>query len=207
MNHRKRITFVINGGPSSAMAERAAAFSRRLAERFTCSSVFRSDGKLHAIGRMARAIATTNPDICYVLDLAISGVAAAALNRIAGNIPFVLDTGDAVVELGKALGRGWLGTTATKVMETYALRNAAAVVVRGSYHRDLLGQRSIRATFIPDGVAVDRFAPSMRVVRSDDSERPLVIGLVGSSVWIPVRQTCYGSELLEVVRFQRPSAT
>jgi glycosyltransferase involved in cell wall biosynthesis len=33
-----------------------------------------------------------------------------------------------------------------------------------------------------------------------DQARPLVIGLVGSSVWVPSRQTCYGWELVEVVR-------
>jgi glycosyltransferase involved in cell wall biosynthesis len=200
-----RVAFVVNGGPHSAMAERAGAFATRLADRFDCHTVFRTGGKVGALARMVRALAAVAPDVCYVLDLAASGVAAAGAYRHATGVPFVLDTGDAVVELGQALGRGPAGVAATRGLEAYALRAAAAVVVRGSYHRDLLAARGIRAEFVPDGVAVDQFAPP--TVPARDSSGPLVIGLVGSSVWVPARQTCYGWELVEVVRRLRGRLT
>lgn len=198
---RPRVCFVVNGGPASAMGERAEAFASRLADRFDCRTVFRQGGKLGAVGRMAAALAALCPDACYVLDLAAAGVAAAGAYRHATGTPFVLDTGDAVVELGRALGRGPAGVAATQALQAYALRAAAAVVVRGSYHRELLAGRGRRATFVPDGVAVDQFAPTG--APKADAGRPLVVGLVGSSVWVPARQTCYGWELLELVRLLR----
>ena len=164
------VAFIVNGGPTSAMAERAASFSNRLSNRFDCSQVFRTGGKLGAFKRMASAIATVRPDVCYVLDCGASVVAAAGWIKHFRGIPFILDTGDAVVELGRALGRGPVAVLATRVLEEYALRAASAVVVRGSFHRELLARRGVRAEFIPDGVDVDRLlrspAASMIMPRS-----------------------------------------
>jgi glycosyltransferase involved in cell wall biosynthesis len=202
MIRRPRVAFVVNGGRESAMAERARSFAARLAPRFDSRFVFRNGGKLGAIGRMVRAIAAARPDLCYVLDLAASGVVAAGLYRHTTGAPLVLDTGDAVVELGKVLGRGTVATAATRMLETYALRASAAVVVRGSFHRELLAERGVRAAFVPDGVEVDRFAPPNPPSPGDCSS-PLVLGVVGSAVWVPARQTCYGWELVEVVRLLR----
>jgi glycosyltransferase involved in cell wall biosynthesis len=197
----QRVAFVVNGGPGSAMAERAAAFADRLGAAFDCRLIFRVGSKIGAVGRILHALVETRPAKCYVFDLAASGVAAAGLYRHMTGTPFVVDTGDAVVELGRALGRGPAGLAATRAMEAYALRAASAIVVRGSYHQDLLARRGIRADFIPDGVAVDQFAPRRTPIR--DPRRPLVLGLVGACVWAPARQTCYGAELVELVRLLR----
>ena len=198
MTRRPRVAFVVNGGPESAAARRAESFAARLADSFESRLVCRIGGKAVAAARMLRGIAAARPEACYVVDLAAAGVVAAGAYRHATGTPFVLDTGDTVVELGRALGRGPLGITATRAMEAYALRAAAAVVVRGTHHRELLARRGVTATFIPDGVAVDPFAPAEP--GAADPARPLVIGLVGSSVWVPARRTCYGWELVEVVR-------
>ncbi|MDB5311171.1 MAG: glycosyl transferase group 1 [Gemmataceae bacterium] len=200
---RPRVAFVVNGGPGSALGERAEAFAARLAARFACRLVFRTGGKGQAVGRMLAEIAAAAPAVCYVLDLAASGVAAAGAYKLATATPFVLDTGDAVVELGRALGRSWAGTAATRGMEAYALRAASAVVVRGTFHRTLLARRGVRAEFVPDGVVVDQFAPAQGAPPNADPARPLVVGLVGSSVWVPVRGTCYGWELVELIRILR----
>jgi glycosyltransferase involved in cell wall biosynthesis len=198
MSRRPQLAFVVNGGPDSAMAERANSFAVRLSKRFDSRLIIRTGGKLRAIGRIFREIALTAPDLCYVLDLGVSGTVAAGMYKHAAGAPFIIDTGDAVVDLGRALGRSRAGLAATRALETYALRTAAAVVVRGSYHRDVLARRGVRAAFVPDGVAVDQFAPSGPP--QSDSNRALVVGLVGSSVWAPTRQTCYGWELVELVR-------
>lgn len=222
MTRRPRVAFVVNGGPGSAMAERAGAFASRLGNRFDPHIVYRVGGRAAAAARMLRAIAAVRPDVCYVLDLAAAGVLAAGVFRQATGTPFVLDTGDAVVALGRALGRGPVGMWATRALEAYALRTAAGVVVRGTYHRELLAQWGVPAIVIPDGVEVDRFVPSevgrVRTPVSEeesiltlgpgrgqdrDQHRPLTIGLVGSSVWVPARQTCYGWELVELVRLLR----
>jgi glycosyltransferase involved in cell wall biosynthesis len=198
MTTRPRVAFMVNGGPGSAMAERAESFAIRLAGSFDGRLVYRTGGKAAAVARMLADLAAARPAACYVLDLAAAGVLAAGAYKHATGTPFVLDTGDAVVELGRALGRGRAGVAATRALEAYALRAAAAVVVRGTYHRTHLARRGVRAVVVPDGVAVDAFAPPAPPPR--EPGRPLTIGLVGSSVWVPARRTCYGWELVELVR-------
>jgi glycosyltransferase involved in cell wall biosynthesis len=191
-----RVAFVVNGGPGSAMGERAAAFGTRLADRFDCRLVYRTDRGVSALGRVVREVFAVRPNVCYVLDLAAAGVTAAAVRKHAAGTPFVLDTGDAVVELGRVLGRRPVGMFATRALEAYALRAASAVVVRGSFHREVLRKRGVKAALIPDGVVVDQFAPKSEPVPGG---RPLTIGLVGSSLWVPSRKTCYGLELVELL--------
>jgi glycosyltransferase involved in cell wall biosynthesis len=202
IGRRPRVAFLANGEPDSAMAERAESFAARLRGEFTIEVIHRTGGRLGAAARMLARLARFAPDSCYVLDAAASGVAAAGAYKHATGTPFAVDTGDAIVELGRALGRRRAALLATRALDVYSLRAAATVVVRGSFHRELLAKRGIDAAFIPDGVDVDRFAPKPPAERGDPS-KPLVIGLVGSSVWVPARQTCYGCELIEVVRLLR----
>jgi glycosyltransferase involved in cell wall biosynthesis len=185
------------------MAERAGAFACRLSDGFDCRIIYRNGGRLGAVSGMVWAIAAARPDLCYVLDLASSGVIAAGLYRHATGTPFILDTGDAVVELGRVLGRGPAAMAATRALEAYAFGAASGVVVRGSYHRELLAGRGVSAEFIPDGVDVDLFAPKETPPPRQPGNH-LVIGLVGSVVWVPARQTCYGWELVELIRLLRP---
>jgi glycosyltransferase involved in cell wall biosynthesis len=197
---------VINGDPDSPMAERASAFSARLNDRFDIHILHRVGGTVRAIARLLQQIASVRPDACYVLDLAAAGVLAAGLYRHATGVPFILDTGDDVVALGRALGRGPLGMLATRLLEAYALRASRDIVVRGSYHREMLRERSRASTFVPDGVAIHDFdhnTPSPELAATPSSRKFLTIGLVGSSVWIPSRQTCYGWELVELIPLLR----
>jgi hypothetical protein len=206
---RPRVAFLVNGDPASAMAERAESFAARIKDRFECRLIHREPkaAKWRSAMQMLRRVLEWRPDVCYVLDLAAAGVLCAGLYRRRIGAPFVVDTGDAVVELGQALGRSWFGVQATRSLETFAIRAAAEVVVRGSYHRELLAARGVHATFIPDGVSVAQFAPVKEELPS--AHDPLVIGLVGSSIWVPRRQTCYGWELVELIgllrsRLRRP---
>ena len=181
------------------MGERARAFARELAADFDCHVVYRHGGKLAAAWRMACELWTIRPHICYVLDMAASGVAAAGVYRLVTGTPWYVDTGDAIVALGKALGRGPMAMFATRVLELFALRASSGVVVRGSYHKELLARRGITATFIPDGVDLEQFAPPKDQKPKGPTD-PLVIGMVGSVVWSPVHQSCYGWELVEIVK-------
>ena len=201
---------MVNGGPNSAMAERATAFAKRLENQFDIHLLFRSGRTAGSIGRMLLQLAKLQPACCYVFDLAAAGVIAAGIYKHTTGTPFVLDTGDDIVALGRVLGRGPIGMMATRGLEAYALRAASLVVVRGSVHQELLRKRGVIAVFVPDGVRVDQFAPS-RLAEGGQTgkgysstgsiaDRELVIGLVGSSVWVPSRQSCYGWELVELVR-------
>lgn len=199
---RPVVAFVVTGGPASAMAERARSFASRLADAFDPRLIWAEGGRVPAASRMLRRLFAIGPDLCYVLDIAAAGVASAGAYRAATGTPLIVDTGDAVVELGRALGRGPLGMLATRGLEAFAIRAAARVVVRGSHHRDLLARAGVPADLIPDGVAVDQFAPPADAAPRPP-ERPLTIGLLGACVWSPVRRTCYGWELVELVRLLR----
>lgn len=194
----KTVVFLVNGPMESAMGERARAFSRELVNDFDCHIVYRKGNKIAAAWRMLRQLFRLKPRLVYVLDMAASGVMAACAYRFLGGARWIVDTGDAIVELGKALGRGPLAMAATRLLEWVALRCSSAVVVRGSYHKELLAKRGINATFIPDGVDVEQFAPPQGQ-KPKGPDEPLVIGIVGSVVWSPVRNTCYGWELLDII--------
>lgn len=205
LSSRPRVAFVVNGSPKSAMGERAASFASRLAKQFEIHSVYRTGGTARSVGPMVLALAKFQPDYCYVFDLSAAGVIAAGLYKHVTGTPFVLDMGDDIVALGRVIGRGPIGMLATRSLEAFALRSASQVVVRGSFHRELLLKRGVKSVFIPDGVTVNQFASKKsdavrRTTGNEFSQTKLVIGLVGSSVWIPSRQTCYGWELVEVVR-------
>ena len=184
------------------MAERARSFASRLAgdidPRLVCAEGRRSS----AVARLLWDLFAARPEVCYVLDIAAAPVLAGGAYQAATGNPLVIDFGDAVVELGQALGRGRFGMLATQALESFALRAADRLVVRGSYHQELLADRGVRAEFIPDGVVVDQFAPPAGGVPLP-MERPLTIGLIGNCVWSPVRRTCYGWELVELVRIMR----
>src|SRR5262249_38653249 len=155
----------------------------------------RTGGKLASAGRMLADLVQQRPDACYVLDMAASGVMAAGVYKHMTGTPFAVDTGDAIVDLGRVMGRSAWGILATRALETYGMRAADAVVVRGSRHRDWLAKQGVRAQFVPDGVDLDQFADQSPDSKIDPSfEKSIVLGLIGSSMWIPSRQTCYGWE-------------
>ena len=76
MNAKSTVAFVVNGDVESAMGERARAFAKELAADFDCQVVYRQGGKAAAAWQMFGALWAIRPKICYVLDMAASGVAA-----------------------------------------------------------------------------------------------------------------------------------
>lgn len=192
------VCVLVNGDIDSAMGVRARAFARELADDFQFHIVYRRGGKISAAWRMLRELARLKPRAVYVLDMAASGVMAAIAWRMVGGARWIVDTGDAIVELGKSLGRGTVAMAATRALEWLALWLSSAVVVRGTRHQELLARRGIRAAFIPDGVDVGQFAPPVNQQPKGPAD-PLVIGIVGSTVWSPLRDACYGWELLDIV--------
>jgi glycosyltransferase involved in cell wall biosynthesis len=200
----RAVAFVVNGAADSAMGERARALALRLAGRFEIGILYREGRKGYAAWRFLKALRSMRPSACCVFDLAADGVVAAALQGIVSRTPYVLDTGDDIVALGKALGRGSAGMLATRGLSSFALRTASQILVRGSAHQELLSRQGMRTTFVPDGVEVDRFVPSNSAgVSQPGAGAPLTVGVVGSSVWSPVRRSCYGLELVQVLHILR----
>lgn len=196
-----RVAFIVNGGPNSAMAERARAFARHISTH-QIRIAYRSPRKIASIFTFLWFLLRTHPRVTYVFDISYSGIVAAALYRLAIGNRLVIDSGDAITELARSMGRGRIGVFFTLLLEKFALRVADLIIVRGSFHRELLSRANINAEVVQDGVDVASFGEEdARDLRKQNGlEGVLTIGLVGSSVWSEKLQMCYGWELVETIR-------
>lgn len=203
---RPHIAFVVNGGPDSAMGIRARSLAAACGEAIRYAIAYREDSRLRSIGRFRRFLRDQRADVAYVLDMAYSGVLAAAGHRLRYGGRMIVDTGDAIAALARSSGmRGPVGVGLTAGLEQFGLRVADHIVVRGTHHAELLSRRGISATVIPDGVDVDEFAAGdgAAIRRELALEGRTVVGLVGSSVWSEKLGMCYGWDLVELLGLDR----
>lgn len=197
-----RVVFLVNGSPESAMGIRAQSFACELSD-FQIFSAYRTANKLGSIVQFLRQLIRFAPTVVYVFDMSYSGVAAALLYRLVRRCRVVIDTGDAITELARSMGkRNWLGRTLTQLLETVSIRCSDALVVRSHYHRELLSDVKKEIWVIPDGVDVESFrpmdaSPLRAALGLGDS---FTVGLVGSMIWNETWEICYGWELVEALR-------
>ena len=200
------IAFVVNGDAESAMGDRARAFAARLPAEWRPVVLYRTGSRAAAIAHFTGALGRIRPTTVYVLDMALSGVVAAALRRVVRGTRFIVDTGDAVTALARSSGgRGPLAIAATAALEGLGTRLAAHLVVRGSAHRELLATRGRASTVIPDGVDLALFHPvdaAAARARLGFGEE-LVVTVLGSSVWNPRLRMAYGWDLVEALGLLR----
>ena len=184
------------------MADRGRAFAARLGPSWRAAIGYRSPGRVGSVRAFAQWLARESPDGVSVLDMALAGVLAGAWHSVRRHVPVVVDTGDAITALARSGGmRGPLGLAATAALERFSLRTADQLVVRGTYHRELLAARGIESTFVPDGVDLTAFTPVNGAARRQTLGLgdALVVGLVGSSVWSPALGLTYGWDLVELM--------
>ena len=201
----KRIAFLVNGGYESAMGQRARAFQSHLASRYDIRIAYRSGRKLLSTLKFIPFLLRNRPAASYVFDMAYSGVLAAAIYKAISRNTLIIDTGDCISALARSMGRSAIGCWLTRCLETASFRTADSIVVRGSFHQDLLRENHIRAELVHDGVGIEQFAPSdVSEMRSRMGlEGVLTIGIVGTSIWSEKLQMCYGWELVETIRLLR----
>ena len=196
------VVFLVNGDAAGAMGIRARSFEQRLSQEFRIEIAYRSGHKLRAILDMFRALTRVRPKLCYVLDMGFSGVIAAAAYRAISGCRTIVDTGDAIYELSRLSGsRGPVGLWLTKLLEWFGFWSSDRVVVRSHPHQEMLRERGIASDVVPDGVDLRQFFPRPEndLRRQHGLEGSVVIGLLGSLVWSPSQQTCYGWELIELI--------
>lgn len=206
MSQRRRVAFVVNGPPGSAMSTRAEAFARELEGDYACTLLHRQPHKVRAIAELARGLRSLRPEVAWVLDLGYSGVLATSLYSALGGCRWVLDTGDAIAALARSVGgRGVVGELLTEGLERFGLRAAHARVVRGTFHQRLLAEQGLESTVIQDGVHVEQFrARPAGALRSRlGLDEVLSVGILGSSVWSERLGVCVGWELVELVRMMK----
>jgi glycosyltransferase involved in cell wall biosynthesis len=196
------VVFLVNGDPTGAMGIRARSFQQRLEGEFRIEIAYRSADKLRAIWQMFRLLTRVRPRVCYVFDMGFSGVIAAALYRSISGCRAIVDTGDAIYELSRLSGsRGPVGLRLTRLLEWFSIRTSDRVVVRSHPHQELLARQGVAAEVVPDGVDTRQFFPRAEVElrRKHGLEGYTVIGLLGSLIWSPSLQMCYGWELIELM--------
>ncbi len=193
---------MVNGSHSSPMGYRARGFAERLGEEYETAIFYRASNKLRAVAEFLVGLTRFGPTICYVLDMSFSGVLAGISYKTVSGCQLVIDTGDAIVELGRSMGRGRLGMYATSCIETAGLRFADRIVVRGSFHRELLAKKSVRADVIQDAFESDKVKPldASDLRAKYQLQDKLTVGLLGSMVWSERLQMCYGWDLIETLR-------
>ncbi|HSV13323.1 MAG TPA: glycosyltransferase [Tepidisphaeraceae bacterium] len=200
---RPIVVMLVNGDDSSAMGIRARSLSAGVSNHFDIRLAYRSGRKIQSMWRFFRLLRRTRPAVTYVLDMSFSGVLAACAHRLLSRRNrLIIDTGDAIYELAKSMGRGRVGLMLTWALEHLGFAVADHIVVRGSYHRELLEAQGVRATFIPDGVDVQQFARGDRArIRRElgIGDDITLVGIVGSCVWNDRLQMCYGWELIELL--------
>jgi glycosyltransferase involved in cell wall biosynthesis len=196
-----RLAFLVNGGPQSAMGIRAQSFAQRLETEFEIRIVYRAKNKVFAIARNLLQLAQFRPALCYVFDMGFSGILAAGIYRMFSRCRVVVDTGDAILELSRSAGtRGHVGLWLTAWLERFSFAISDRMVVRSRPHQEMLAAQGIGADVIPDAVDLEQFRPCEEInLRRELGLEGLVVGILGSLVWNPRLEMCYGSEVVEVI--------
>jgi glycosyltransferase involved in cell wall biosynthesis len=203
-----KLLFLVNGSEQSAAGARAAAFAARLPHTWVIDRAFRPMRKWKGIAPFIRMALQIKPDIIYVMDTAYTGVLAGIVAKTILRCRLVTDTGDLAYELARSSGGYSVSQLALiRRVEQMALRWSDCIVVRGSYHKTLLHQQGVRrCVFIPDGVDLTATVPpedTAELRRELELGDSLVIGMVGSMVWIARHGFCYGWDIVEALGLLR----
>jgi glycosyltransferase involved in cell wall biosynthesis len=194
---KRNVSFVVNGSPESAMGMRARGLSRSLPSEWALHYCYRLEGgKLAAARQLYQEVQAQNPEVLYVLDMAVSGAIAGMAYKLRHGRALVIDTGDAITALARnAQLRGPAGLAATWALEESSLRYADRIVVRGEWHQEYLAARGIASTWIPDGFEKELFYPA----QASPAREFLCVGLIGSVIWNGRLESTYGWDLVETL--------
>jgi len=195
------VAFIVNGGRESAMGFRARDLAARIS-KYDIHIGYRSQSKVVSILSFLKFLTRLRPAAIYVFDVGYSGVLSAGLYRLVFGNSLIVETGDAITELVRSSGsRGRFGLWLTRLLEATAFWLADQVVVRGSFHQELLARQGIAADVVQDGVDVEQFAPmdASELRKQHGLDGVLTVGVLGSSVWSEKLQMCYGWELVETI--------
>jgi len=198
-----KVLFLVNGSEHGAAANRARAFAERLPKNWGLRIAYRPARKWKGIVPFFQLALNHRPQIVYVMDVAYTGVIAGCLAKRLIGCRLVTDTGDAAYALAKSTGNYSRAQLALiRETERMALKWSNAVIVRGSYHKELLEEGGVpRVEFVPDGVSLEADEPvNASNLRAElGLACGLVMGLVGTMAWSTKHRMCYGWDVIEAL--------
>jgi glycosyltransferase involved in cell wall biosynthesis len=166
--------------------------------------LYRTGSKKETASEWQTALDQQQPDLVYVINTALPGVWVAPRWSQKTKRPYVLDTGDVIFQMARrsGIGAGWR-LPFLWYLERFAQRRAAAVVVRGTRHREHLIQQGFkRVEILRDGYVEPPVIPSESIdalKRKLGLQDSFVVGLMGSTVFSPRLRICYGWDILEAL--------
>ena len=205
----KHIVVLVNGGEGSPGGIRARGLFGPLCDLLRVDYFYRDADKIGSLRRFFSQVRQLRPSLVYVIDTAISGAGAAILARVLRGRPFIIDTGDLGYELAESTGSpGWVGRKIIGLVEATALSLASAVVVRGTFHKEILEKAGLRSVhLIRDGIHSDQSRPRdvSHLRQKLGLNGHLCVGMMGTIKWSPRLNMCYGWDLIEALGILDPS--
>lgn len=198
-----RILFLVNASQSSVEAIRASSLAQAYPPEST-RILSRDASRWETLQRWSREAAAFRPDLLYLLNCTMPGAPLACCLRIVRRLPFILDTGDVIYEMARSAGTSPRWTLPLlAITENATQRLARAIVVRGSGHRDYLQSRGYaHVHVIRDGYsAAQNVAPAAisALRRKLGLTDAFVVGVLGSLVYSPRLNICYGWDLIRAL--------
>jgi glycosyltransferase involved in cell wall biosynthesis len=200
-----KILFFVNGSEASAAGIRAKTLAEKLPMEWDIRFNYRPSPKWKGIFPFIQSALHFQPHIIYVMDTAYTGVISGYVAKKLLGCQLVTDTGDVAFELAKSVGTySQNQLMLIRWVEQLTTKHSNFLVVRGSYHKQLLESQGIRnVEFIPDGVdfqSLDSIEPGSlkQELGLGDS---LVVGVVGTMSWSDRHQMCYGWDIVEALVF------
>lgn len=178
---------------TSWMAERARGLSRHLSPDIQTLEYYHDTTGLLGTWRCFRELfrGARYLDVIYLISMHPVRLLAVFLGRLFYSTRIILDTGDILYEEAKTRGDPWWKCLLISLWESICLRVPDALVVRGSYHKELLQQQGFAdVTFIPDGVdcsAWDSENPKrdQRLREELGLAGKVVLGIMSGIAWEP----------------------
>ncbi len=204
----QHVVVLINGKAGSAGAARAHGLFEPLQDQGRVDYFYRDASKLVSLWHFFQQVNRLKPNLVYVIDTAISAAGAALLARFFRGIAFIVDTGDLGYELAESTETpGWVGRKIIGLVESSSLRSASAIVVRGTFHKEILDHSGFRNVhIIRDGIGAVQ--PDLKTVsqlrRTLGLEGFLCVGMMGSIKMNPRTGLCYGWDLIEALALMDP---
>ncbi len=198
-----KVVFLVNGRADSIEAVRARGLARQLSA--SVHFLFREGSRPGSLWRWHRELNRLQPDLVYVLNTALPGALLAVWWKRVHGLPYLLDTGDAIYWMARLSGikAGWR-LPLIWLMEKVAQSQAATIIVRGTRHREyLLSQgfphvRVVRDGYAEQGSATPESVAALR--RSLGLDGRFVVGVMGSLVFSPRLNLCYGWDLVQAMK-------